>query len=81
MKKVLVTLSLVVTLGLGAIAQNDAFFSYSDVDKQQRNGIIEINPPQLPALGEYSDQAPVGSGLLILAGMGVAYALKRRNNN
>ena len=78
MKKVLVTLSLVLTLGLGASAQSDAFFSYSDVDNQNRqsNGL-----PALPMRGQSDDQpAPVGSGLLILAGLGAAYALKRKNN-
>ena len=77
MKKVLVTLSLVLTLGLGASAQSDAFFSYSDVDNQNRqsNGL-----PALPMRGQSDDQpAPVGSGLLILAGLGAAYALKRKN--
>ena len=76
MKKVLVTLSLVLTLGLGASAQSDAFFSYNDVDNQNRqsNGL-----PGLPMRGQSEDQsAPVGSGLLILAGMGLAYGLKRR---
>lgn len=80
MKKVLVTLSLVVTLGLGAMAQNDSFFAYSDVENQQRSGEININLPALPNQGEYGDQTPLGSGLLILAGMGAAYAMRRRNN-
>ncbi len=78
MKKVLVTLSLVLTLGLGAMAQNDAFFSYNDVDNQQRGGAIV---PVLPGQGVGTDQpgAPLGSGLLLLAGMGAAYALRRKN--
>ena len=81
MKKVLVTLSLVIVLGLGASAQSDAFFSYSDVDNQNRqsNGLGDM--PALPMRGQNTDQsAPVGSGLLILAGLGAAYALKRKNN-
>lgn len=81
MKKVLVTLSLVLTLGLGAMAQNDAFFSYNDVDNQQRGSSLTINPPALPDQGDYGDQeaTPLGSGLLLLAGMGAAYALRRKN--
>ena len=78
MKKVLVTLSLVITLGLGVNAQSDSFFSYNDVDNQNRqsNGL-----PGLPMRGQSDDQpAPIGSGLLILAGLGAAYALKRKNN-
>ena len=79
MKKVLVTLSLVIVLGLGASAQSDAFFSYSDVDNQNRqsNGLGDM--PALPMRGQNTDQsAPIGSGLLILAGLGAAYALKRK---
>ena len=77
MKKVLVTLSLVIVLGLGVNAQSDSFFSYNDIDNQNRqsNGL-----PALPMRSQSTDQsAPVGSGLLILAGLGAAYALKRKN--
>lgn len=79
MKKVLVTLSLVLTLGLGAMAQNDAFFSYNDVDNQQRGDGSIV--PVLPGQGTGTDApgAPLGSGLLLLAGMGAAYALRRKN--
>ncbi len=78
MKKVLVTLSLVVTLGLGAMAQNDAFFSYNDVENNNQRGGTFV--PVLPGQGVGTDQsgAPLGSGLLILAGLGAAYALRRK---
>ncbi len=79
MKKVLVTLSLVITLGLGVNAQSDAFFSYNDVDSQNRGSGNFSDMPALPLRGQNTDQsAPVGSGLLILAGLGLAYGLKRR---
>ena len=79
MKKVLVTLSLILTLCLGASAQSDAFFTYSDVDNQQRTGGVAITTPGLPGQGIGEDQdAPIGSGLLLLAGMGAAYALRRK---
>ena len=85
MKRILLTLSIVATLGLGANAQNrtntqtDGFFSYSDASNQERNGVIVT--PGAPAQGINADQsAPVGSGLLLLAGMGVAYALRRKND-
>ena len=80
MKKVLVTLSLILTLGLGASAQSDAFFSYNDVNDQNRQS-YGGDMPALPMRGQNTDQnAPIGSGLLILAGLGAAYALKRKNN-
>ena len=79
MKKVLVTLSLVLTLGLGASAQSDAFFSYSDVETPNRTGSQLGATPGLPMRGQSDDQpAPLGSGLLVLAGLGLAYGLKRR---
>ena len=79
MKKIVVTLSLVLTLGLCANAQSDAFFSYSDASNQERNGVIVT--PGAPAQGINADQsAPVGSGLLLLAGMGVAYAMRRKQS-
>ena len=82
MKKVFVTLSLILTLGLGANAQSDAFFTYNDVDNQNRSGSTAVMTPGLPGQGIGDDQpAPLGSGLLLLAGMGAAYALRRRINN
>ena len=81
MKKVLVTLSLVIVLGLGVNAQSDSFFSYNDVNDQNRQSYSLGDMPTLPMRGHDEDQsAPVGSGLLILAGLGAAYALKRKNN-
>ena len=81
MKKVLVTLSLILTLGLGASAQSDAFFTYSDVNEQQRTGTELGATPGLPMRGQSGDHsAPLGSGLLLLAGMGAAYALRRKND-
>ncbi len=79
MKKILVTLSLVIALGLGASAQ-DGFFSYNDVDSQNRGSDNFSEMPALPLHGLYTDQsaAPLGSGLLILAGLGLVYGLKRR---
>ena len=82
MKKVLVTLSLVLTLGLGASAQ-DGFFAYGDAENQNRESGNFSEMPALPLRGQFTDQsahhdAPVGSGLLILAGLGLAYGLKRR---
>ena len=79
MKKVLVTLSLVIVLGLGASAQ-DGFFAYGDAENQNRESGNFSEMPALPLRGQYTDQsaAPLGSGLLILAGLGLAYGLKRR---
>ena len=84
MKKLLVTFTMVIILGLGANAQSDSFFTstsneYGRTDSNQSD-ISQITP-KLPDFGATSnEQAPVGSGLLLLAGMGVAYALRRKND-
>lgn len=81
MKKLLATFAIVMTLGLGANAQSDGFFasSYNEYGRTEPNQLVL---PELPGFAATSDQpAPLGSGLLLLAGMGLAYAAKRKNNN
>jgi len=86
MKKVLVTLSLVIVLGLGANAQyfdntqaTDGFFSTTPSGQYRDGSADDIVFPGMPGMGMYTDQsAPLGSGLVLLAGMGLAYGLKRR---
>ena len=86
MKRFLITLSFIVALGISANAQK-----YSYVDAQS-DGFFTPNTegsgeyrfgenvfPSVPGQYIYADQpAPVGSGLLLLAGMGAAYALRKR---
>lgn len=88
MKKFLVTLSIVMTLGFGANAQmqsvissSDGFFSSNTTTEENREGETGLFPT-LPGRNLTGDQdaspTPIGSGLLILAGLGVAYAARRR---
>ena len=86
MKRFIITLSFIVALGIGANAQK---YEYMDA---QTDGFFTTNSgeggeyrfgegvfPSLPGQYMYVDQpAPVGSGLLLLAGMGAAYALRKR---
>lgn len=86
MKRFIIALSFIVALGIGANAQeyqyidskSDGFFSSSTTNENEyRFG--DGTFPTLPGQGYYYDQpAPVGSGLLLLAGMGAAYALRKR---
>ncbi len=90
MKKFLITLSLVTALCVNVNAQiqynsntqnTDGFFSTTSPGGNYRDGSAgEVGLfPGLPRMGEYTDQyAPIGSGLLLLAGLGLAYGLKRR---
>ena len=88
MKKIILAIALFVALGLSANAQSDGFFSSSYTYDENRNapdanGWELFNMPSIIGHGyEYdqnADPAPVGSGLLILAGLGVAYAMRKKN--
>ncbi len=81
MKKVIITLSIVAALAFNANAQNtqssDGFFSSYTMEDEKRVGGL----PLFPEPGQGQDQnAPVGSGLLVLAGLGIAYAMKSRKD-
>lgn len=90
MKKFLITLSLVTALCVNVNAQiqynnytqnTDGFFSTTSPSGNYRNGTADDGElfPSLPGMGYHIDQtAPLGSGLLVLAGLGLAYGLKRR---
>lgn len=73
---------MVITLGLGANAQSDGFFTstYNEYSRTKSNqSEISGITPRLPEFGATTNtDAPVGSGLLLLAGMGLAYAVKRK---
>ena len=76
MKRIVVSIAIVLTLGLSVNAQSDGFFSTS-YQEYGRGASNEL--PALPRAGKDIDQsAPVGSGLLLLAGMGAAYALRKK---
>ena len=81
MKRIVLSIALVLTLGLSVNAQSDGFFksTYQDANEEARTGTGRA-VPGIPGFGGEGDQsAPLGSGLLLLAGMGAAYALRRKN--
>ena len=78
MKKILLAIALVITMGFGAKAQfgiTDAFFNDWD---QSRS--LELMLPGLPGTHglENDVTAPLGSGLLVLTALGAGYAVARR---
>ena len=78
MKKIILTLALVMTLGFTVSAQRDDFFNDWD---DLGNGLdrTEFEMPTLPNPGLDTNQyAPLGSGLIILTAMGAGYAIARR---
>ena len=75
MKKVIATVAIILGLGVGANAQSDAFFTQNFSDYRS----AEVETPRLPAHMQTSNQdAPVGTGLLLLAGMELGYAALRK---
>ena len=77
MKKILLVLSLVITIGFGANAQSDSFFK-SD-NSNAGSGNREEFGMALPSHGATDDQqAPLGSGILVLTALGAGYAIARR---
>ena len=73
MKKLVLTIAIVLGMGLASNAQG--LFGRGEVDE---NGLREINLPSLPNHGVGTNQdAPLGGGALLLLGLGAAYALKK----
>lgn len=84
MKKIALTLAIVLGIAVGASAQNRGLFglgpengeSYSSYDRTTNGGLM------LPSShGTNTDQeaTPLGGGALLLIGLGAAYALKKRS--
>jgi hypothetical protein len=76
MKKIILTLCFIVSIALQLEAQTDGFlnntFEYRSVE--------DLATPTLPRVGQTSDQsAPIGSGLVLLTGLGLGYlTLKKK---
>ena len=84
MKKVLLTLGLVLTMSFAVNAQ-DGFFRGDESANRPIGGGDTGMPGIGMSAGGLHDQsgdqgAPLGSGLLILGVMGGAYALRKKNN-
>ena len=73
MKKLVLTIAIVLGLGMASFAQNGLF------GKGGEEGAKEINLPSLPNHGVSTNQdAPLGGGALLLLGLGAAYAMTKR---
>lgn len=97
MKKYILSMIFAVGFGMNLCAQigqnnsnrSDGFFSSSGYTEYREDVVWEGNMPLLPSthgyLSDFSaapeEQAPIGSGLLLLAGMGLGYAIKKKKNS
>ena len=74
MKKLVLTIAIVLGLGMASFAQNGLF------GKGGEEGAKEINLPSLPSHGVGTNQdAPLGGGALLLLGLGAAYAMTKKS--
>ena len=79
MKKILFAIAFIMVLGFGANAQSDSFFKSDNSNAGSGNRDGESFGMALPSHGATDDQqAPLGSGMLILTAMGAGYAIARR---
>ena len=79
MKKILFTIAITLGLATGAMAQSDGFFNnWSDFDNREN----DVDLPALPSEHGYTgnQNAPLGSGLLILTALGAGYAALKRKD-
>ena len=79
MKKLALTLAIVLGMSFAASAQNGGgLFGYGETNDTESTRDGATGSPGIPGHGEEGDQdAPLGSGALLLLGFGAAYALKK----
>ncbi len=84
MKKILLAIALVLTMGFGAKAQiglglTDSFFNdWAQSDLMREVTLINL-PTDHGLTGDVN--APLGSGLLVLTALGAGYAMARRKRD
>ena len=84
MKKLALTLAIVLTMGLTGLDQSDnhqgGMFQRGAEPREYSNGLRDPDIPMLPTQhGEAGDQtSPLGSGIIALIGLGAAYLVSKK---
>ena len=79
MKRIILTLAILMTMAFSANAQRDAFFSWNDASNETYRTGENVNFALPQAHGnDFDSTAPLGSGLIILGALGVGYAMKKK---
>ena len=82
MKKIILTISIILMMCASVSAQgrNDAFINdwAGGRDSDPINSALIATLPSWPSFGEYNNDSPLGSGLLIMTALGAGYAATRR---
>lgn len=83
MKKYIIALVFALGLVMNLNAQSDGFFNYSESGESNRSDSWGTMPtlPSAHGLTDHQDAVPLGSGIVLLAGLALAYGRKRRINN
>ena len=78
MKKILFAIAIIMTMGFAANAQSDTFFKWTDGDNEiYRDDNYIFTLPNAHGY-ETDEQAPLGSGLLIMTALGAGYVAVRK---
>ena len=85
MKKLIATTIFALIFGLNLSAQSDGFFSYNNIDSNRSGSSDWSTIPTLPSSHGFdfdhnAAPAPLGSGLLILGGLAIFYAKRKKSN-
>ena len=81
MKKLALTIAIVLTMGLSSFAQDGGLLNRGVTFDKQQGGGNRGGGPLLPGHGEEGDQqAPLGSGVAVLLTLGGAYLVGKKRN-
>ena len=79
MKKLALTLAIVLGLGLTTFADPNGGGVFGRGESNNREGGTELFAPKLPNHGMNTNQpAPLGSGIVVLTALGAAYLVGKR---
>ena len=82
MKKLAVTIAIVLGLGMTSFAENGGLFQRGEAVENNGGTIYGSNRDGVPGLpnhgSEGNEPAPVGSGIAVLIGLGAAYAYAKK---
>ena len=81
MKKLILTIIIIFTLGLCVNAQSDGFFSNwneSCGDRLSGGSSLAMPKSDIGTISNESAEAPLGSGLILFTVLGAGYALARK---
>ncbi len=78
MRKYIITIIFALGLGMSLNAQSDGFFTYNNVDEKRTEWGSEPALPYAHGLDGHQSSVPLGSGLLLLAGLGITYASTKK---